>query len=97
MLRIYKPPIQNETEFLQQLSSALAFYYRGHENIIIIGDFNMTVENHHLNDLIQTFALSCLTNKPICHQSKIKTCLDLILTDIILKLVFLMTICSYQP
>ena len=42
MLRIYKPPIQNETEYLQQLSSALAFYYCRHENIIIISNFNMT-------------------------------------------------------
>ena len=69
MLGIYKPLIQNETEFLQQLSSVVAFYYPRYENIIIIGDFNMTVENHHLS----------LMTKPTCHQSKIATCIDLIL------------------
>ena len=65
MLRRYKPPIQNETEFLQQLSSAFAFYYCGHENIIIIGNFKMTLEKHQLNGFIQIVAFSCLIKKPI--------------------------------
>ena len=33
-------------------------------NIIIIGDFNMKVVNHHLSDLMQTFALSSLITNP---------------------------------
>ena len=40
----HKPPIQNETEFLQQLSSVLAFYHLRHENTIIVRNFNMTVK-----------------------------------------------------
>ena len=32
MLGIYKPLIQDETDFLQQLSSLLAFYYPRYEN-----------------------------------------------------------------
>ena len=36
-LRIYKFPIQNETEFLQKLSSVLAFCYPKHDHIIITG------------------------------------------------------------
>ena len=69
MLGIYKPLIQDETDFLQQLSSLLAFYYPRYENIMVIEDFNVTVENHHPG----------LTTKPTCHQSKIATCFDLIL------------------
>ena len=41
----------------------------------------MKVVNHHLSDLMQTFALSSLITKPTCHQSKITTCIDLIQTN----------------
>ena len=81
ILGIYNPPIQNETEFLQQLNLGLAFYYPRYENITTIRDFNMTVENHHLSDFMQTLAFSCLTTKPPCHQSKIAACIYLILTN----------------
>ena len=65
MLRIYKPPIQNETEFLLQVSSAFAFCYRGHENIIIIRNFKMTLKKHQLNGFIQIVAFSRLLKKSI--------------------------------
>ena len=34
------------------LSSVLAFYYTRHENIIVIGDFDITEENDHLSDFV---------------------------------------------
>ena len=40
----------------------------------------MTVENHPFSDFMQVFTLSCLVTKPTCHQSKIATCIGLILT-----------------
>ena len=52
-----------------------------HENIMIIGEFIMTEENHQVSHFMQTFALSCLINKPTCHQSQIATCIDLILRN----------------
>ena len=47
----------------------------------MIVDFNMTVEDHQLGDFIETFALSCLTNKLTCHQLKTTSCLDFILLN----------------
>ena len=44
MLGIFESSIQNETKWLQQLSSILAFYYPRHENIIIIRDFLKTLK-----------------------------------------------------
>ena len=70
MLRIFKRLIQDETHFLQQLSLAIVFCYLRYANIIIIGYFNMTIENHHLGDFMQT--LSCLITKPTCKP--IKSC-----------------------
>ena len=78
MLVIYKHPIQNKAEFLQQLSLALAFYCPRYENIIIIRDSSVTVEK---SDFMQTFALSYLVTKSTCHQSEIATCFDIILTN----------------
>ena len=75
MLGIFESSIQNETKWLQQLSSILAFYYPRHENIIIIRDFRKTPETHHLRDFMQIFALSCLINKPTCHHSKFAICI----------------------
>ena len=39
-------------QFLQQLSSELAFCYSRYKRVL-----NMTVENHHLKGFMQTFAL----------------------------------------
>ena len=46
-LGIYKPPSQNEIEFLHQINSILDHYLTTYENIILIGDFNLCVENKH--------------------------------------------------
>ena len=78
MLVIYKHPVQNKPEFLQQLSLTLAFYCPRYENMIIIRDFNMTVEK---SGFTQTVALSYLVTKSTCHQSEIATCFDIILTN----------------
>ena len=34
----------------------------------------------HLKGFTQTFALSCLITNPVCHQSKIATCIDFVPT-----------------
>ena len=81
ILGIYKAPNQKDAEFLQHLSWLLDFYNTTHENIIIIGDFNMTTENQYFNDFMEMFTLSCLINKPTCFQSINPTCIDLILTN----------------
>ena len=56
MLGIYKALNQKEAEFLQHLSWLLDFYNTTYENIIIIEDFNMTIENHYFNDFMEVFA-----------------------------------------
>ena len=81
ILGIYKTPNQKEAEFLQHLSWLLDFHNTTYENIIIIGDFNMAIENHYFNDLMEMFALSCLISKPACFQSINPTCIDIILTN----------------
>ena len=81
ILGIYKTPRQKEADFLQHLSWLLDFHIMAYENIIIIGDFNMTIKNHFFKDIMKTFALFCLISKPTCFQSVNPTCVYLILTN----------------
>ena len=78
---LYKPPSQNENYFLNNLSLVMNRLTCKYENLILIGDFNMTVENKNLETFMNAFGLECLIKKPTCFQSKNPTCIDLILTN----------------
>ena len=52
-----------------------------YENVMLIGDFYLTVENKNLGVLMNTFHLECLIKKPTCFQSTSSSCVDLILTN----------------
>ena len=44
-------------------------------------DFNLTIENKHLEELLNLFNLKSLISSPTCFQSINATCIDLILTN----------------
>ena len=48
---------------------------------MLIGDFNMTIENKNLEVFMNSLDLECLIEKPTCFQSKNPICIDLILTN----------------
>ena len=56
-------------------------YMETYENIIILGGFNMTLENPQLNGFMQLLDMSHLSNEPTCFQSNYPTCIDNILTN----------------
>ena len=78
---IYKPPPQSDNEFTNRLSLIIDYWSTKYENLILIGDFNLSTENQHLDALIQAYSLNNLLNKPTCFQSNKPTCIDLILTN----------------
>ena len=80
-LGIYKPPSQNDIEFLRRISLILDYYLPTCVNFVVIGDFNLPVENSHLEAIIQAYDLSSLIKKPTCYQSHTPSCIDLILTN----------------
>ena len=43
-LGIYKPPSQNDIEFLRRISLILDYYLPAYEHFMVIGDFNLPVE-----------------------------------------------------
>ena len=78
---LYKSPSQNENYFLDILSKVLSKQTCQYENVMLIGDFNLTVNNKNLGVFMNTFNLDSLINKPTCFQSANPTCIDLILTN----------------
>ena len=48
---------------------------------MLIGDFNLTVNNKNLGVFMNTFYLDSLINKATFFQSAYPTCIDLILTN----------------
>ena len=78
---LYKPPSQNEKYFLDHLSETLDQLTCQYDKTILIGDFNLTVENNSLENVMNTFDLECLIKKPTCFQSSNPRCIDLILTN----------------
>ena len=78
-LGIYKPPSQNDIEFLRRISLILDYYLPPYENFMVIGDFNLPVENSHIEAIIQAYNMSSLIKKPTCYQSHTPSCTDLTL------------------
>ena len=73
-VRCYKPPSQNEEFFISSLSKTINAFSTKY-------DFNFTIENKHLGELLSLFKIKSLTSYPTCFQSKNPTCIDLILTN----------------
>ena len=52
-----------------------------YENVMLTGDFNLTVENKDLEVFMNAFDLECLIKKSTCFQSTSPSCIDLISTN----------------
>ena len=76
----YKAPSQNEEFFVIKLSKTINAFSIKHDNILLMGDFNLTIENKHLEELLNLFNLKSLISLPTCFQSINPTCIDLIIT-----------------
>ena len=81
LLGVYQPPSQNGIEFLSRISSVIDYYLRTYENILAIGDFNLSVVNRYLEAFMQAYDFSSLIKKPTCYQSNTPSYIDLILTN----------------
>ena len=64
LLGVYKPPVQSDSEFTEEITRTLNHFTPSYENILLLGDLNMTTENLHLNNLMQIFNLNALIKTP---------------------------------
>ena len=72
-----KFPEQSKSVFLESLSKSLAIYLDTHENVIILGDLNITSEDKNLQLFADSFNLEHLIKKPACFKGSL-SCIDLI-------------------
>ena len=75
-----KSPEQSKFVFLESLSKSLAIYLDTQENVIILGDLNITSEDKNLQLFVDSFNLEHLIKKPACFKGSL-SCIDLINTD----------------
>ena len=59
---LYKPPSQNDKYFLDNLSLILNKLTCQFDNFILMGDFNLYVEDKNLKAFMSTFDMECLIN-----------------------------------
>ena len=77
----YNPNKNNINKHLEILSTNLALYSSKYENIIVIGDFNVGVDNSSMQTFCDTYDLASLIKNPTCFKNpESPTCIDLILT-----------------
>ena len=77
----YKPPSLSDIAFTSEISNILTFYRSTHDNILLMGDFNMTPNNPKLSELIADHELCTLISEPTCFKSINPTCIDNFLTN----------------
>ena len=67
---------------LDALSKHLDLYSTTYENILILGDFNVGIEEQHLKDFRDNCNLTSLIKQPTCYKNPSNpTCTDLILSS----------------
>ena len=76
----YKPPDQSKTAFLESLSKNLSTYLDTYENILMLGDFNMTPGDKNMQPFADSFNLENLIKEPTCFKGS-PSCIDLIITN----------------
>ena len=79
----YNPNINAIGNHLEALSDFLDFHSSSYNNIIILGDFNVGLEEPHMKTFCESYILQNLIKQPKCYKNPSRpTCIDLILTNV---------------
>ena len=78
----YNPNKNNISNHLQRLRNSLDLYSAKYENIILIGDFNVSPEESHMETFCESYGLKNLIKVPTCYKNpQNPSGIDLILTN----------------
>ena len=71
---------KNNIQFhLENLTKSLALHSSNYENLIILGDFNVSIDNSYMAGFCDTYDLRSLIMEPTCYKNpENPTCIDLI-------------------
>ena len=83
LLCYFYNPNKNNTHFhLENLTKSLVLPSSNYENLIILGDFNVSIDNSYIADFCDTYDLRSLITEPTCYKNpENPTCIDLILAN----------------
>ena len=65
----YNPNRENIENHLETLSKSLALYSSSYESLIIVGDFNVCVEEIGVSGFCDTFGLKSLVKDATCYKN----------------------------
>ena len=79
----YNPNRNAIGNHLESLSDFLDFHSSSYNNIIILGDFNVCVEEPHMKTFRENYSLQNVIKQTTCYKNPSRpTCIDLILTNV---------------
>ena len=82
LIPYYRPPSIEKDLFLTQLGNVIDYYQTKYENVLPLGDMNMTENDHKMKIFLQKYNLYSCIKKPTCFKSVTNpSCIDLILTN----------------
>ena len=86
MLRICRPPSQNEREFFDELGKVLDTYSVKSNNFVMIDDFNTEEDSDTtISNFMNLYEFAYLVKISTCFNSGNPRCIDLIITGNVLK------------
>ena len=69
IISTYKPPSLSDVTFTSEIKNILTFYRSTHDNILLMVDFNMTLDNLNFNELVEDHQLSAPISESTCFKS----------------------------
>ena len=78
---IYKAPSKENKYFLWYLTDLLEFYSTLYGKVIVLGDFNIEVENKAMKDFLQEHTFCNMMKQNTCFKSDGGSCIDLLITN----------------
>ena len=79
----YNPHKSEIKKHLSALRNSLDFHSSKYEKILILGDFNVEIEEANMKSFCENYNLKSLIKQPTCYKNPNKpTCIDLILTNV---------------
>ena len=78
ILGTYKPPSQNEPTYVPEIQKLLTYYRSSYDNILLLGNFNISFSNKNMKDLCDMFELNHLIKDQTCFKSSNPSCIDIL-------------------
>ena len=78
----YNPSKSNISRHLDTLRKSLDLYSAHYENTILIGDFNVSIDDPHIESFCESYRFKSLIKDPTCFKNpESPSCIDLISTN----------------